>query len=484
MLRLFGHRTCVPKSVLSILWQTNNKPITINTNRLINSTYLPLFSNKRQENLRYPIDPDQKSHKKPFENELKVLVTENDPDVFGTIESNACVESYDEEPEDEGDAMQAERDRTIPFRGDQLPVEVYGKMIKKLLRDKFLKEAIDILEVRMAKDRVKPDEYIYELLIIECGRVGYMKKAFQLYNQLKKRHLKPRSPVFAALFNACANSSEPIKALTQARNVRKYLIQNGILIHQIVYNNMIKAFGRCNDLETAFELVDEMKDKNMVLHIDTINHLLNACISGKEYGFRNGLLVWHSIYRNRLTPNTSSFNLLLRCTRDCNIGDVRIAQQAFAKILNDSGIRAGREPRRLLLTDGKENDTCQIQIDKEIRDQKPNLISDMPHLGSLVQVNQIQTAADRLYLLGGIDGVIAEFERTKVRPDVKSFAQMLDMIAPTEAAEFELIDKMNYMRVRSDTDFFNMLMKRRCMRREYDSAKVSCRFFFFHFQVT
>lgn len=52
-----------------------------------------------------------------------------------------------------------------------------------------LADAIDILETRMLKeDRVKPEHYIYNLIIGECGRLGYTKKAFQLYNQVCDRN--------------------------------------------------------------------------------------------------------------------------------------------------------------------------------------------------------------------------------------------------------------------------------------------------------
>jgi pentatricopeptide repeat protein len=48
-----------------------------------------------------------------------------------------------------------------------------------------LADAIHTLETRMLKeDCVKPDHYIYNLIIGECGRLGYSKKAFQLYNQV------------------------------------------------------------------------------------------------------------------------------------------------------------------------------------------------------------------------------------------------------------------------------------------------------------
>lgn len=48
-----------------------------------------------------------------------------------------------------------------------------------------LSNAIDVLETRMLKeDKVKPDRYIYNLLISGCARYGYTKKAFSLFNDV------------------------------------------------------------------------------------------------------------------------------------------------------------------------------------------------------------------------------------------------------------------------------------------------------------
>ena len=46
-------------------------------------------------------------------------------------------------------------------------------------------EAIDMFETTMLKeDRVKPNRYVITVLIGVLGRVGYTKKAFQLFNRV------------------------------------------------------------------------------------------------------------------------------------------------------------------------------------------------------------------------------------------------------------------------------------------------------------
>lgn len=434
----------------------------------------------------------------PFRHTPKTssLLPRNDPDTFGALDQHVT----ESDEIDEGDLADDEHYRTIPLRRDQLPQIQYQHMIQKHIRSKQLKEAIDILEVRMKEDRVKPGYYIYELLIIECGRSGYTKKAFNLYSAMKKRGLEVHGPVYAALFNACAKTIHPTAGLTLAKNLRKILFQNGHQMNEIIYNAMIKAFGRCGDIDTAFQLVDEMKVKNLNLKIDTMNHLLQVCCSDKEYGFRHALYVWHKIYRRKLMPDVYSFNLMIRCTRDCHVGDVDEMKNVIAAILKSSKtalkLKSDKLKNEIRLIEDKPSVSINTNINtdpqsldetetetntmpaneqshrNEVCDQLPNLLSKLPHLGSIVRLSFVNTPEDRFALLGGLSAFIDEMEGAKVRPSVKTFSQLLDVIASTRDAEHELIQKMRYMRVRADTDFFNLLMKRRIFRKDYDGAMV------------
>jgi len=102
---------------------------------------------------------------------------------------------------------------------------------------------------------------------------------------------------------------------------------------------------------------------------------------------------------------------------------------------------------------------------------EPNLISRFPHLGSLVVLNHIKKAEDRLLLLGGAKGVLNEMEKIKVTPNIKTFTELLDVIPPTNAAERQIIETIRKHKIKCDIDFFNILIKKRSMRCDYDGAK-------------
>ncbi|PSN34344.1 Pentatricopeptide repeat-containing protein 1 [Blattella germanica] len=324
-------------------------------------------------------------------------------------------------------------------------------------------DAIDVLETRMLKmDRVKPENYIYNLIIGECGRLGYTKKAFQLYNQMKKRDLKVTGATYTGLFNACANSPWPQDGLKRAKHL---------------------PFGRCGDLSTAFSLVDEMADKQLPIAENTFNFLFHACITDKEAGFRHALLVWRKMKDNRVKPDIYTFNLLLRSIRDCGLGDLDSAHNA------KPALEAGDKPPIISLgslekeisteqnssaeeTETKEPKPSQLtNLPVQITDNRPNLLAYKPQLGNIIGLTEITKPEDRLLLVGGCSGFLEQMKRDRVEPNIKTFTQLLDNIPSTKSAETALLSAMNKEGVVADIDFYNMLIKKRSMRSDYVGAR-------------
>lgn len=344
-----------------------------------------------------------------------------------------------------------------------------------------------------------------------CGRVGYTKKAFMLYNDMKKRGLKVTGGTYTALFNACANSPWPLTdGLTRAKHLREIMIEKQYDPNITNYNAMIKAFGRCGDLQTAFSLVDEMITKRMPLKDDTFNFLLQACITDKEAGFRHALLIWRKMVTKRIAPSTYTYNMILRCIRDCGLGDLEATTDVINKITNNSKNNQkqleGNTVKQLETNDSSYNETDDIQrlADKSIQSTnsetddiiltenetnalilsenntsnvssitnlRPNLMADVPYLGNIISLTKVTKPEDRLLLVGGCVGFLENMEKHNCTPDIKTFTQLLDSIPGTLASEKELLAIMKKKKVKPDIDFYNMLIKKRSMRGDYDDAQ-------------
>ncbi|KAJ6641352.1 Pentatricopeptide repeat-containing protein 1, mitochondrial [Pseudolycoriella hygida] len=437
---------------------------------------------KKTEKFKHPITTvlsnatKVESDGEPLREEQIYLNTLNDPDTFGSSSDDVLFN----ELTDAGDIAEEKFIENPVRKSKRLSTKEYADMIKEHLSNNRIREALDVLEVRMLQeDRAKPENYIYNLLIGGCARVGYSKKAFNLFTRMKQRGLKVTGGTYTSLFNACATCPWPQDGLKKATRLREIMLEKGYEPNASNYNSMIKAFGRCGDIKTAFELVDEMKMKKLQIEVQTFNFLLQACVSDTEYGFRHALIVWHKMYQRRMLPDLYSFNLLLRCVRDCSIGDIETMQQVISDILLQSKVDGDKllkvDDNQQLLIESNENQdggtTEAVEKFEVSLDQAPNLITRYPHLGSLVALHHVKKPEDRLLLLGGAKTILKEMENLKVEPNIKTFTELLEVIPSTNTAEHQIIETIRKLKIKCDVDFFNILIKKRSMRLDYEGAK-------------
>ncbi|XP_065210063.1 pentatricopeptide repeat-containing protein 1, mitochondrial [Planococcus citri] len=406
-----------------------------------------------------------------------------DGDTFGTLAPEKDInDKLDEMPEEEDDKVEfLLEDET--GRKVRRNIGYYTRLIKKFISEKKIADAIDVLEERMLKrDKVKPDYYIYNLLINGCASVGYTQKAFKLYNKMKQAGIKRTAPTYTGLFNACANSLIPEDALIRLNNLRRQLEEQGLMLNSINYNAMIKAYARLNDVKAAFLVVDEMMTRKLPVDEGTYSFLFQACISDKEAGFRHALILWHKMRRRSVKPNKLIFNQFLRCVRDCGIGDVNETIESVKLI-------AGRANKHMLAAGDEVEFDSSSKPDSstenlpesyqsndesllEMKENRPNLLAPVPHLGSIIELKEVNTSTDRLLLLGGFRNILREMELRDVKPDIKTFTILLDMIPSTIVAEEALIKEMKRLGVDMDIDFCNMLIKKRAYRRDHDNGRA------------
>ncbi|XP_047503369.1 pentatricopeptide repeat-containing protein 1, mitochondrial [Pieris napi] len=460
---------------------------------------------------------------KTFKTENNVTYLE-DPDTFGTISKIPIIK--DEIIEDEGDLQEENFQSSRPLKSQQLTIKQYSDIIKQYVQNKRIKEALDVLEVRMLKeDRVKPENYIYNILIGACAEVGYTKRAFKLYNDMKKRALKPTGDTYTCLFEACMNSPWKENGLKLARNLRNLMIEKGVEPNLTNYNVMIKAFGRCGDLPMAFKIVDEMISKKIKIRVHTFNHLLHACITDKESGLRHALIVWRKMLTLREKPNIYSFNLILKCVKECNLGSKDDIQELI-NIIQGSILQANNKSNRPLQIDSSKNKDSKDEIkllspssvskdnDNELQNSYdhsanqllpiplneeqgntnqnkensitlrfvtqntpsktnqsvPNLLSQTLQLEQVYGLQEVKKVQDKFAIVGGQDDFLEQMAFYSVKPDIKVFTQMLEVIDNNIEAENKVLCTIKSMKLLPDIEFYNMLIKKRCLRLDYENA--------------
>ncbi|XP_050440368.1 pentatricopeptide repeat-containing protein 1, mitochondrial [Adelges cooleyi] len=398
-----------------------------------------------------------------------------DSDIFGSLSNKVEVnEKLDELPSEPDDKIEYDKDD----EKKRLYITEYHKIIQELISQHKIAEAIDVLETRMLKDeKAKPDYYVYNLLIGSCGKVGYVQKAFSLFNQMKKIGIKTTSATYTCLFNACANSPYKNDALKRAKKLHNLMTLKCIEPNIFNYHAMIKAFGRTGDLLTAFSLVDEMVTKKYKLKDETFNFLLQACISDKKAGFRHALLVWRKMVSKKVRPSLYTYNLLLKCTRECELGDEFETRKLIGEIVNDPHLLTLQaqlqEPSEVKEDNAStvKNLICNDKNSLTRMENRPNLLDVCPYFGNIVSISEIKNSADRLMLLGGCSGFLSNMKLNKVKPDIKIFTQLLESIPSTLSAEQNLLNELSKSKVRFDIDFCNILIKKRSMRCDYEEAK-------------
>lgn len=406
------------------------------------------------------------------------------------------------------------------WRGRRNTPYWYFFQCKHLIKEGKLAEALDLFERQMLKEeRLQPLECNYTVLIGGCGRAGYLKKAFKLYNDMKKRDLEPSDATYTALFNVCAESPWKDSALQSALKLRQQLQARNFQLNLKTYHALLKMTAMCADLRMCFDVLKEMVHKGHAVTEETFSFLLMGCIQDKKTGFRYALQVWRQMLSLGLQPSRHIYNLLLGAARDCGLGDPDVASMLLLRPREEmvllqppEGRRRARRAARAGMINGVSASLHVETLEKQLflepsqaleRPQEPReasvsseaqpevetkvdpadtalaswgLEANLLTLGAVppavVSFGTVTTPADRLALMGGLEGFLGKMAEHGLRPDIKTLTLLAEVVEPGSPAESSLLTVLDSHQVEADVTFFNSLMRKKSKLGDLEGAKA------------
>lgn len=200
------------------------------------------------------------------------------------------------------------------------------------------------------------------------------------------------------------------------------------------------------------------------------------------------------------------YNLLLRCIRDCGIGN----EAVFADLLgvvsssiskDNVKLFGSEEPKKIPKTStrtgsGEQQDVLHeiqspgdqmLQIEEhrasnnQLSNPDGNLMQNFPNIlnpkfdmtiHANWKLSLPKDPVNRLLLLGGAENILLHMKKDNCLPTIKTFSLLLELIPSSLEAEDNLLVLMDNNSVKPDLTFFNVLIKKRSLRKDYKSAKV------------
>ncbi|XP_040295369.1 pentatricopeptide repeat-containing protein 1, mitochondrial [Bufo bufo] len=442
-------------------------------------------------------------------------------DNFGTLSDKHSSRTMFWKTSPELQDMRYEEDEDVAdhkrYRGRRNTPYWYFLQCKAKIKEGKLAEALELFEVNMLKEeRLPPAESNYTVLMGGCGRAGYVKKAFKLYSDMKKRGLVPTDATYTALFNACAESPWKDSGLQHALKLRKELMDKNIQLNPITYRSLLKVCALNSGLQDCFEIFKEMAQKLCVTGPETFNVLFMGCIKDEELGFLYALQLWRQMLHMGVKPDINTYNLLIRATRDCGIGDAAEALHLLtqSKDLVPLSLGAGKEEqgrkshgikkrkegrqgsgRQQLLLDssssvsgvtGSDGAAMELAGSQELAEMSrdhhfpsvpsfdssnlPNLLDLSINTDNMVSLANVHTPFDRLALIGDLGGILHKMKEDKVCPTIKTFTLLAEVVKPDVESEATLLDIIGTYGIQPDLTFFNTLVLKRSKTMKLKSA--------------
>eukprot|EP01018_Ginkgo_biloba_P020815 Gb_00204 [translate_table: standard] len=182
-------------------------------------------------------------------------------------------------------------------------------------------------DARLVFDKIyKRNVFTWNVLIRGYVANGLCDEVLNLYNQMQGVGIRPDNFTFSSVLKACASLS----SLREGKVIHDHIVKTGFDWDVFVGNSLLAMYTKCNNIEIARQLFDEMSERDVITW--------NAMIAGySQNGYANeALTLFHQMQLEDVAPTSvTTVSLLQACA---HLGALQ-----EGKMIHDFVIRCGFE---------------------------------------------------------------------------------------------------------------------------------------------
>jgi pentatricopeptide repeat protein len=164
-------------------------------------------------------------------------------------------------------------------QGIQPNLITYGIVIKGYCQENRLEEALQVWESMISSTDLKPDEIMYNTILDGCARKGLYKRGMALLAEMQASGIRPTNFTLSVLVKLASRANLLDRAFEICEELSaKYKFR--INIH--VFNNLIQGCATHNQLERAFDVLDQLVCERVRPDARTYTLLIKACTAARE----------------------------------------------------------------------------------------------------------------------------------------------------------------------------------------------------------
>jgi|Transcript_47469 pentatricopeptide repeat protein len=160
-------------------------------------------------------------------------------------------------------------------QGIEANIITYSIVIKAYCQENKLQEALQVWDSMIQTTNFKPDEIMYNTILDGCARQGFYERGLELLEHMENAGVRPSNFTLSVLVKLASRSKMLDKAFELSEQVSK---RHKFRLNVHVYNNLVAACTVHNALPRAFAVLGQMLEERVRPDVRTYTLIVKACM--------------------------------------------------------------------------------------------------------------------------------------------------------------------------------------------------------------